>query len=69
MASPYPIGIVYYGQQVMERYAGKRPRDLPEGAYIYEEWTGYTGWYTSDYCPCFTQDVPAITRTLHLLNQ
>ena len=67
MSNPYPIGTVYYGHQVYETYAGKRPRELPDGAYIYETWTGYTGWYTADFCPCLTEDVPVETRAMHLL--
>lgn len=67
MNTIYPIGTVYYGHQVYEEYAGKRPVGLPNGAYIYEEWKGYGVWYTADFCPCLTEDVPAETRTLHLL--
>lgn len=67
MSSTFPSGTVYYGHQIYMTYSGKRPRDLPDGAYIYEKWLFTVGWYTSDFCPCLIEDVPAETRTIRLL--
>lgn len=67
MISVLPSGTVYYGRQLYSRYEGKRPRELPDGAYIYEKWAGYIGWFTADYCPCLVDDVPPEIRAMHLL--
>ncbi|MDH1236519.1 hypothetical protein [Stutzerimonas stutzeri] len=67
MRSTFPIGTVYYGRQLYARYEGKRIKELPDGAYIYEIWFSYTGWYTADFCPCLVDDVPPEIRAMHLL--